>query len=324
MTFQPTERALRSRRCRGRAEGAPSEVGVQDDLRKCMVFIGFADDQDRETGIRVVGTGFFVDYENFGYLVTARHIATFIARFVAKPLDHTSFVVRVNHKDGTAKNLEAVDVQWVFHPDKNVDLAVVSFDQEPPARGFDYLYLPQDSLLTKKHFTDNDIGIGDTCYAVGLFRVLRGKSRNIPVVRVGSIALLPGDEKLPAKNSEDERLPSQMIDACLAEFQGLQGMSGSPVFVRPGLKPTSLHVSDRTLRPTFTRGDLFLFGILQAPWDAPSTEIVAADRTRPIEVPAGMGVVISSDRIVEVLEMPVFKEQRAEFRRLHLPQSTAQ
>jgi hypothetical protein len=291
-------------------------VQIQDDFRKCMVFIGFADNRDRETGIRVVGTGFFVDYENFGYLVTARHIVAFISRFVAKPLDHTSFVIRVNHKDGTSKNLEVMDVQWIFHPDDGVDLAVVAFGRDALARGYDYQYLLQDSLLTKTHFTDNDIGIGDTCYGVGLCRVLRGKKRNLPVVHVGSIALLPGDEEFPVRNPEDGKwLPSQTIDACLVEFQGLQGMSGSPVFVRPALKQTSRQVGDRTFGATRTRRDLFLLGVLQAPWDAPPSEIAVAARSGPLQVPAGMGIVVSSERIIEVLEMPALKEQRAEINR---------
>ncbi len=263
--------------------------------------------------MRVVGTGFFIDYEGFGYLVTARHIATFTARFSTKPVEHSSFLIRVNHKDGTSMSIETVDTQWFFHPDESVDVAVAPFDQERLMQGHDCLYLPQDFLLTKRHFTDNHIEIGDTCYAVRLLRVLRGAKRNFPVVHIGSIALLPGDEKFPVKNPEDERwLPPRMIDACMVEFQALQGMSGSPVFVRPNFKQENVQIEDQRLRPARRNHDLLLLGILQGAWDAPSTEITAADRSGPIEMPAGIGVVVSSERIIEVLDTPVLKELRAE------------
>lgn len=298
---------------------------VQDDIRKCTAFIGFADNQDREIAMRVVGTGFFVDYEDFGYLVTARHIATFAARFATRPAGHGSFLIRVNHKDGASTNIEATDTQWIFHPDESVEVAVAPFDKELLTQGYDCLYLPQDSLLTKKHFRDNDIEIGDTCYAVRLLRALRGAKRNLPVTHIGSVAFLPGDGKLPVKNPEDEKwLPPQMIDACLVEFQALSGMNGSPVFVRPSLNPASLQANGQTLRSTLRHRDIFLLGMLQGAWDAPATEITSADRSGPIEIPAGMGVVVSSERIIEVLDMPVLKEQRAEANRRQLSPTAAQ
>ncbi|MGH7226075.1 MAG: hypothetical protein ACRELF_22905, partial [Gemmataceae bacterium] len=84
-------------------------------------------------------------------------------------------------------------------------------------------------------------------------------------------------------------------------------VGGSPVFVRQS--------SDERLSASPPRRDLFLLGVLQASWGAPRSHILAADRNGPIVVPPGIGVVVPSDRIVEVLEMPVFKKPRDELNR---------
>src|SRR5258708_16164609 len=75
------------------------------------------------------------------------------------------------------------------------------------------------------------------CYTVGLWRLLEGKERNLPVVHTGNIARLPGEEKIPvrAPNKVGGR---EMVDGYLIEAQTLKGLSGSPVFVRPSCSVT--------------------------------------------------------------------------------------
>jgi hypothetical protein len=58
-----------------------------------------------------------------------------------------------------------------------------------------------------------------------------------------------------------------------------------------------------------------LLGLWQAAWDAPSGEVVAADRGAQITVPVGMGVVVPASRIVEVFDLPVLKEKRETMKR---------
>src|SRR5579863_3791251 len=77
--------------------GAPwFQMRVSDDLRKTVVFFGIEGPED-EGGITCVGSGFLVEYEDEGYLVTARHLA--------RGLGNDPFLLRINKKDGTAQNI---------------------------------------------------------------------------------------------------------------------------------------------------------------------------------------------------------------------------
>jgi hypothetical protein len=284
-------------------------VRIQNDVSKCVVFIGCADDQDE---IRVVGTGFFVTYRNHGYLVTARHVASVTAAYAAKPLDRASFMIRLNQSDGTAASIEIADARWVVHPDENVDLAAVSFEHDrlPPAS--DCRYLPQTALLAEEWQTAGCVGIGDICYTVDLRRVLHDTKHNLALVHTGSIARLPDGATTPVRNWDDEQwLPPKRVAAYLVEFLGATGLSGSPVFVRPCLDVRELQSADRRLNATVARSDLLVLGVFQAPWDVPPSEVWAASGGRGSTLTSGIGVVVPAARIVELLETPVFRESRA-------------
>jgi hypothetical protein len=74
------------------------------------------------------------------------------------------------------------------------------------------------------------IGIGELTYTIGLFRLMSGAMRNLPVVHFGSIAMVP-DERIPVQDWRDRNKTFE-VEGYLVETQGLEGLSGSPVFVR--------------------------------------------------------------------------------------------
>lgn len=280
-----------------------------DDIRKCVVFLGYADPADRERGIHVKGTGFFQIYEGVNYLVTARH--------VAHELQDIGWVVRMNKRDGTCKNIEADSVAWVFHPDDNVDLAVTPFFFTPQLiAAFDHLNLPHERLLTAEMMDNHYIGLGDSCFTIGLFHLLVGEKRNLPIVHGGSIALLPGDGKIPVRDWFDEK-KTRMVEAFVIESQSMPGLSGSPVLVQPTITTdASLRRRDGTTSPgsqLTVENNSYLLGIFQAAWHAKPSEIVAVDRGKPIVVSVGMGIVIPAQRLVEVFELPALKKPREEW-----------
>lgn len=92
-----------------------------EEARKSVVFLGVDDDTPGSSGIRCVGTAFFVAYEDCAYLVTVKHVALALA--------DAPFKIRINRVDGTSDNIEADegDLTWHHHPDPNVDLTVVPF-----------------------------------------------------------------------------------------------------------------------------------------------------------------------------------------------------
>ena len=77
-----------------------------------------------------------------------------------------------------------------------------------------------------------DISIGDFCYIVGLFRLLSGPRRNLPVVHTGHIALLPSDERMPVRDWLGAPSARRDVEGHLVETSNLQGLSGFPCFVR--------------------------------------------------------------------------------------------
>jgi hypothetical protein len=280
---------------------------ISDDLRHCVVFIGFKDDTQRSSGIKCAGTAFLLWYKTFSYLVTVKHVAIQVG--------DCPFVIRMNRQDGTSDNIyvDDDDMRWYFNQaDTNVDLAVTPFDYNLGQAGYNSLLIPDTILANTEILKSESIGIGDLCYTVGLFRLLAGEKRNLPVVHTGNIALLPGDERIPVQDWDAPLTNKRRhIEGYLVESQSIQGLSGSPVFVR-----TAIDLSMDPLMPGITarlaRSDLYLLGVWQGAWDAPADEVLATDRGRELRVPVGMGVVVPATKLIEVLETPELQERRAE------------
>lgn len=296
--------------------GSPGfSVRLSRDARKGVVFLGYPEREKGPTAIRCEGTGFLLLYKGGFHLVTARH--------VAKTLGDIGWATRVNRLDGTCELIDAEDIPWAFHPDDTVDIAVCGFSLSRSA-GYDFLYYDGEILLlnAEQESSADWVEVGDMCYTVGLWRLLEGKERNLPVVHTGSIARLPGEEKIPvrAPNKPGGR---ELVDGYLVEAQTLRGLSGSPVFIRPSLN----------LAMDATRADPFggsperielvayhehvkLLGLWQAAWDAPAGEVLTAEHGRQNTVPVGMGIVVPASKIIEVLELPAVHEKREKQKRL--------
>jgi hypothetical protein len=70
------------------------------------------------------------------------------------------------------------------------------------------------------------VEVGDELFFPGLFLQSAGKNRNLPIVRVGSIARMPGDELVTIETPHSKKA----VRAYLAESLSWGGHSGSPVF----------------------------------------------------------------------------------------------
>jgi hypothetical protein len=197
---------------------------LSSDIRRCVIFLGHGLDGSFAPS----GTGFFCAFDNARYLVTAKHVA---AGFGDDP-----FSFRVNKLDGGSDTFDfdplsdGIHHPWFSLDDPSVDVAVMPFNKDFRGAGYAAMLLP-DSFITQPNL---EIGIGDTCYAVGLFRLLAGSKRNVPIVHTGNIALMPGDEGILVNDWRDETGRSTIeSEAYLVEVANLPGLSGAPVFVRP-------------------------------------------------------------------------------------------
>jgi hypothetical protein len=284
-------------------------VRISEDVRRTVVFFGHEDAAPGKGGIDCIGSGFLLGYDKVGYLITAKHLADALG-------DHP-FLVRVNLRDGTSQNILADEtLKWFRHPDPTVDVAAIQVTFGT-AGNYDALYLPADMMFTTEKFKAEKIGIGDLTYTVGLFRLMSGQKRNLPILHSGIISLMPGDETIPVwdwRYPKDQRR-KLYVDGYLVETSSIQGLSGSPVFVRAtialpnlplGFMPDPRFPLPPSLTGLAARQDLLLLGMWQGSWDAPPDEILsmASAATPRDRVPVGMGIVVPAQKIEEVLLLP--------------------
>src|SRR5437870_900956 len=164
-------------------------------------------------------TGFFVGIPSqvrplfsYFYFVTAKHVVA--------SLDHSELGIVVNSRDAGAC-LRPLPKHWYYHPtDPSADVAVVPF---PMTMEWDTLSVPTSQFLLPELMQRKQIGIGDEVFFPGLFTLAHGTKRNMPILRHGTIAMLP---------EEQIQTSSGYMDAYLIEARSIGGISGSPVFVR--------------------------------------------------------------------------------------------
>lgn len=288
-------------------------------ILKCVVFLGHAELGEPDTFV-AKATGFFAKYDGVTYLVTAQHVAT---EFSGGPFD-----MRMHLKDGEAATvsfdpeIDPMDV-WITHPDRDVDLAAIVFPYGLQEGRLDHMAIDQKLLATDEHIAALDVGVGDSCYAIGLFRLMQGRKRNFPIVHTGSIAAMPSDELIPVEDWE-RKGERRYVRGYLVEMSNLRGLSGCPVLVR-----STISAVVRRLNITETNGeldlspgknaavsapnnDLDLLGVWTGSWDAKPDDVLALDRGQEVRVPVGLGTVVPTSRLLEMLELPHVVAQRRE------------
>src|SRR5205085_11207524 len=178
-----------------------------------------------------------------------------------------------------------------------VDVAATIFALDPQ---HDFLGIFVDNLVTDPPNPIHDIGIGDEVYLAGLFANRAGKEKNIPIIRVGNIAAMP-DPK--------ERILTRMgfMEAYLIEVRSLGGLSGAPVFVNLGLLRK---MGGQFAYSTLPHGTAYMIGLMHGHYDM---EVIApneGDQARKAveRINKGIGIVVPSHKILEVLNQPMVKE----------------
>lgn len=269
---------------------------VPDEVRKCAAFVCYRDND----GYKLGGTAFFISIplEGVGgglfvYLVTAKHIIEGVA---SKSVDKKTHI-RINLRDKPAA-LVSIDIaRWLYHPDDTlVDVAIVPW--APPKDIIDYLSIPINMLATDDVISKEAIGVGDEVFLTGLFRNHYGRDKNLPIVRIGNIALMP-EEPISTSNG--------LMDAYLVESRSIGGLSGSPVFVHVG----GLRQAGGSNR---IRGSAFyLLGLMHGHWDLPvtDTDSLVEDQISGERVNMGIAIVIPVTKILEVINRKELVEGRA-------------
>jgi len=258
-------------------------MNLGSDILKSVVFLreGTGNPQSQ-------GTGFFVrTNDDRTFLVTCRH--------VARHLHERPFVLRANTLGGQAREVQIDKISWHCHPDLTVDVAVAAYTWPDD---LDCTAFPLKNCLTSTMRRDRSIGEGNLAQVVGLFSFFEGTRRSSPVVHTGNIALLPDNDPVPIC---DPIYGWIEVDAYLIETQAMPGASGSPVFVR---KPVGALAADTNLivKPK-AYGAIFLLGMYQGSWKALAEDLQEQARANSNRrVPAGMGLAVPGDRIIETID----------------------
>lgn len=262
---------------------------VPDELRQCVVYLGLPSTAEAgRDAMLPKGTAFFVAIPSesvegiaYVYLVTAKH--------VARALEDQEFLVRVNIKDGAATFVRSGGVRWWFHPtDESADVAAIRW---APPEFVEHKRVPTSGFLTHEIIRNRGIGTGDEVFIIGLFVHMAGSARNLPIVRMGNIAMMP-----------DEPVPTSMglIEAYLIEARSIGGLSGSPAFVRETVSSGI--------------GGSYLLGLMHGHWDIPlearDDHVPQADGEAQGKVNMGIAIVVPATKILEVLNQPALVEMR--------------
>jgi hypothetical protein len=167
-------------------------VRLSRDFTRNVVFLGLertgaADD----AAIDPKGIGFLIRGEAIKgaetYLATAKHVVTKLG---------FPFVVCFNATNGGARLVRfasSEQIQWHDHPDQTVDLAVARINCPNWADNVQYELA---DIVQKEGPLREAAGAGDVVYIVGLFHRVYGTKKNMPVTHTGTIALIPGSERI--------------------------------------------------------------------------------------------------------------------------------
>jgi hypothetical protein len=275
---------------------------IPDQIKKCVVFVGHAQANGE---IRCVGTAFLIarrildDRVSAAYFVTAKHV---IQRVVER--SGYSVFLRLNFRNQEAKWIETDLADWHFHPDSDsVDVAVLPYESVSPNEllGHDHISIPSTMATNFDELDESSrMGAGDEVFFVGLFSQHIGTKRNIPIIRVGTIAAMPEEPIAVTKFGA--------MDAYLVEARSIGGLSGSPVFLNPG--PTMEGESGESNKHKI----FYLIGMIHGHWDSPDSTLPSPSRDRygsDERFNMGIAIVIPIDKVNEVLNQKAVKELEA-------------
>jgi len=292
--------------------GDPEEhlLDIPADIIKCVAYMGYRDESGLEG---YAGTCFFVTVPfaiqegetwGFNYMVTARHVLEGIR---AKK---GAVLVRVNMADAGAAAFIEVTSKWTVPDDDTIDLAVT--DLPAPVGTIDHLSLPLATFLTDDEVAGGavHVNIGGDIFMTGLFFQQKGKSRNVPIVRLGTIAALREEPKRAQVHPKSHRRPYAYIDAYLVETRSQGGLSGSPVFVAmprdPSVRP--LIMPRAGIASRIERRPMYLLGMMQGHYE-PKLPAIEVDGMG-VSVNVGIGTVVPSQQILDLLNHPSLREER--------------
>jgi hypothetical protein len=275
-------------------------VLIAEHVRDCAAFLGHKNSRGDFTPH---GTAFFVAmsaYErNFPYIVTAKHVLDQIPGDTA--------LLRVNATSSrTVRYIPLPKKAWHFHPDHNeegpkqkyIDVAVCKFNFN--YTDIDLTFFDTDSFMSADVQHEFDVGAGDEVAITGLFFSHYGETRNVPIVRIGNIAAMPG-EPLPTSHG--------LMEGYLIETRSIGGISGSPVFTHLAVRPETTFLPSQPHlqleRKVLKKADHvhYLLGLVHGYYTINTQEEWVSKTDQQIgDLNTGISVVVLASKIAETIQ----------------------
>lgn len=295
--------ALLSQAALAQPAPTPSQVPFTAQIKKAVAFVR-ADCHDPEKGKEShFGTGFFLfmpdprlgEDRGFLYLITNRHVAQ-PGIETSTPCDVQGHYIFLNLKNtvvgqSASQLVQLNEASWLYPTDDSVDLAAMPLN--PNRDIYDYQVIPLSMLADQK--TDA-LREGDPVIFAGLFIQYMGQTKAEPIVRSGSIAMLPDDSIQTTLKK-----PGHVY---LAEVHSFGGNSGSPTFVDVGgERRGQLGYSFKLLG--VVAGEVFETSDFQLQ--------VATTLNAEISANSGISVVVPASDIEDLLETTQMKKLRDDY-----------
>jgi len=179
-----------------------------DNTKKSVVFFGKLSQEGTPS---YYATGFFVSIKNIFHLVTAKHVIYDKQTGKINDKDVLIFFNLLNKNIG-ARHIDDIksklSVEWMFHDDPNVDIAIIPFGFDPKTH--DIKVVPDNMFLT----IDNVYELYDVFF-LSLQPGIVYQNKISPILRTGTVSIINDDNTF-------------YIDA-----SAFPGNSGSPLFLKP-------------------------------------------------------------------------------------------
>jgi hypothetical protein len=265
-------------------------VQINPELLRSVVFVCWKPLKN-DAPVVPFGTAFLISpyplpgsKRRWVYLVTAAHLIDYVE--TALNVDGLVWI-RFNGKDGNLQTTSTKPSEWIRHPDPGADVAALRW---PLDKGIgDHIAWSMEVQLIDDLIQKYAVGPGDDVFIIGLFSKAEGKTRNIPIARVGNIAAMP---------TEPLRTKKGTAKVFLIEARSIGGLSGSPVFLHLG----HMRLLEEDKRGIGTRGVFmglpkFWMGMIHGHYDD-------VEEKRQELVNMGIALVIPHERIVDVINSP--------------------
>jgi hypothetical protein len=278
-------------------EGTPPLMRVPNEIRKCVTFLYRRTD---EGNFVPHGTTFLVAYrvlfdgvnQCFYYAVTAKHN---LDKIEAQCIDHNTYL-RFNPPNFSPEMPNIHYEEWYVHPTADVAVIPIAWGPGIDNRGWPIV----EGIVNEETIRTQGIGPGEDIFIAGLFGLHVGKTKNIPIIRTGSIAAMP-EEQIEIKVKENGKKVSKKIDAYLIDSKSFGGLSGSPVFVHLGIVRRKDDNGERSKieHSEKPEGRIYLLGLISGHYRK-----LIMTRKKEIfkEVNLGIAFVVPAEKILEVIE----------------------